>query len=541
MSESKPKRPHLADLAVDERGVYGLRYGKDLKSEISLRVDKLEPMILSADLSLACSTEKSPLEVHDDFLGGPQRFRPRHHKIGYEIRPAFLHNIPKARDGADVLENSIRNTILNATRDVVSDRSLSMELEARERQARWKGKKNSEVPEEVLKERRHYFAVRSMMRKVFAHLWKETLKCCHPEALKLARRFPPSLRMLVYNLAATSQRRLQAFQVCPVLATYCFEQRGMPYDMAVAIEKGVKLREILEQEEIPWLARKLLPITTFILQGEMLAIDVGDQDGPGHSFFRMLKWLEPEFHAFLPRTAMGQFRWVHAMQVAKERGRGSSFPQWVIRHAPLHLKTLDLRREVGDMADWYRETYRPVHGQPPVVPDFGWNHAMELSAEWHRNTELRRYPDANDPFPEPWLPGDEIKGYQLVPLKSGHELVDEGKRMHHCVASYASMVIRGDSYIYSVREKGQPLGTLELGLTVETPSQEMGMPRNAHEEALNKLSLTSEYIYRARIKQLRGVCNKEVPKAVFRAVEAWIDKHSGEVVVPKKGASLGPW
>ena len=61
----------------------------------------------------------------------------------------------------------------------------------------------------------------------------------------------------------------------------------------------------------------------------------------------------------------------------------------------------------------------------------------------------------------------EIKknGLMIVALLSQNELIDEGKKMHHCVGSYADRVAEGKSAIYSIRKTDKPddpIATLEL-------------------------------------------------------------------------------
>ena len=48
---------------------------------------------------------------------------------------------------------------------------------------------------------------------------------------------------------------------------------------------------------------------------------------------------------------------------------------------------------------------------------------------------------------------------EIKPLKSYEEFIDEGEKMHHCVATYFG---RPGSLILSAREKGKRLATIEL-------------------------------------------------------------------------------
>jgi hypothetical protein len=83
------------------------------------------------------------------------------------------------------------------------------------------------------------------------------------------------------------------------------------------------------------------------------------------------------------------------------------------------------------------------------------------------------------------------KSYRVIPLTNTHALIDEGKEMHHCVASYAASCIEGDSRVFSIFEEGEnKVATLEI--------------RNAG-------GLGNDHW---RVNQCRGVCNKDVSDEV---------------------------
>ena len=62
------------------------------------------------------------------------------------------------------------------------------------------------------------------------------------------------------------------------------------------------------------------------------------------------------------------------------------------------------------------------------------------------------------PLPLLWKYG----GLSFVALQTGKALHAEGAAMHHCVASYWENVAEGKSRIYSIRENGSRVATLEL-------------------------------------------------------------------------------
>jgi len=62
------------------------------------------------------------------------------------------------------------------------------------------------------------------------------------------------------------------------------------------------------------------------------------------------------------------------------------------------------------------------------------------------------------PLPLLWEHG----GFSFVALQTGKAVHAEGATMHHCVASYWKSVVEGEARIYSIRENGSRVATLEL-------------------------------------------------------------------------------
>ena len=62
------------------------------------------------------------------------------------------------------------------------------------------------------------------------------------------------------------------------------------------------------------------------------------------------------------------------------------------------------------------------------------------------------------PLPLLWEHG----GLSFAALQTGKALRAEGRAMHHCVASYWRNVVDGKSRIYSIRENGSRVATLEV-------------------------------------------------------------------------------
>lgn len=96
--------------------------------------------------------------------------------------------------------------------------------------------------------------------------------------------------------------------------------------------------------------------------------------------------------------------------------------------------------------------------------------------------------DKIDYTPQPNTPVS-IFGFEIVPLRSGADLIEEGTLMRHCVPSYMRDIMAAKSCIYSMRKDGKRVATLELA---SGPGP-------------------------AAIKQIKGPCNAAVANVVLRA------------------------
>ena len=98
--------------------------------------------------------------------------------------------------------------------------------------------------------------------------------------------------------------------------------------------------------------------------------------------------------------------------------------------------------------------------------------ALQTAAQWHADFAVGKHGESFRarykvdfeqkldlaPFPTEYT----FEGLDFIALDSGKALADEGKRMHHCVASYFPDVIEGRARIYSIRRAQDRLATLEL-------------------------------------------------------------------------------
>lgn len=143
-----------------------------------------------------------------------------------------------------------------------------------------------------------------------------------------------------------------------------------------------------------------------------------------------------------------------------------------IRDVPL-VTHYDELPHFDSVLDWFIAS-KPALNNNQVKR--GWNYLEKLSEEWHQHEDLYglseeqiyEYPSWNcavADLQEDWLsavPHGNV--YKLVPLITPHQLLEETKSMHHCVAAYLDDCISGKARIFSVRDSisDQSIATVEL-------------------------------------------------------------------------------
>jgi hypothetical protein len=61
---------------------------------------------------------------------------------------------------------------------------------------------------------------------------------------------------------------------------------------------------------------------------------------------------------------------------------------------------------------------------------------------------------------------DKVAIWRFRQIKTGNDLFREGQRMHHCVASYKPLCVKGEVSIWSLACE-YPLGHVNKGVTIE--------------------------------------------------------------------------
>lgn len=132
-------------------------------------------------------------------------------------------------------------------------------------------------------------------------------------------------------------------------------------------------------------------------------------------------------------------------------------------------------------------------------PRIGARLAREETANWRKRIEGLLALGTG--FPDTWFADGSAMGYEFVALRTPEDLFSECAAMRNCLDLYALRLGHMRSRLFSVRAKGKPIATLELGLR----NDEVGVPF---------------------IVQLRGVGNRRAAPLVWQAVHAWMGSQS---------------
>jgi len=132
-------------------------------------------------------------------------------------------------------------------------------------------------------------------------------------------------------------------------------------------------------------------------------------------------------------------------------------------------------RQFGPVCDWIYQKRSVGIGFEPPQPGFSLKGRTMASLlahteAWHRRlARLRQHTGSSMPLETSWrgLPVPGFTGGQdgwvtITQLTTYGELVEEGRTMQHCVASYVHSCQRGRCGIFGLRFAGRPVLTLEV-------------------------------------------------------------------------------
>mgnify|MGYP000515667427 CR=1 FL=1 len=214
---------------------------------------------------------------------------------------------------------------------------------------------------------------------------------------------------------------------------------------------------------IPQQYHMLLPYLEGYIRLAWITIDTHDVTNAQYTFGRWDTFLQKLFSLPLPilvtRDQMNQLLGYYTHLIDEQI-------EW-------SLKGITWNAMNRRAANWY-QARRPTHKD------------LKLAKKWKR----KDYPGFE------WEPSSEVK-YTISELTTAEALQQESRKMRHCVESYQSRCISGQSAIWSLSiwEKGK-----------------------------SKSLLTIEVNRQMRIVQMRGVCNRRANKIERNIVKRWANK-----------------
>jgi len=204
----------------------------------------------------------------------------------------------------------------------------------------------------------------------------------------------------------------------------------------------------------------------------------------------------------LPRQPEAMLPWLDFISLA-DRLAGRDVALWFARHTRLVPPATSTTEALWTLAwAFYAKLPDTLAGR---IQRHAWTtrtgprSAREEAANWRKRIEGLLALGTG--FPDTWFADGTAMGYEFVALKSPEDLFAECASMRNCLDLYALRLGHMRSRLFSVRSRGKPIATLELGLR----NDEVGVPF---------------------IVQLRGIGNRRAAPAVWQAVHAWMGSQS---------------
>jgi hypothetical protein len=269
-------------------------------------------------------------------------------------------------------------------------------------------------------------------------------------------RYQPRFRSRVLALAAQHPRLTDLASSFPALLFALAVPRA-GYDRervrALVIE-GRPLRELASLTQLPlWLRR--LPPEAF--DGPIPLLP----DGP---------FASRQIVNHIPRSPKKMGAWLTAIGVALAVA-DESVAVWMAR-----ARAKDSARWSPDGLRWpcvwawyaLHVPDDPCRLKTAWRPDLSLDAAYGLSNEWRSNVEL--YIKLGDePLASVWLVPGRVGGFDIVPLRSHADVVEEAIAMRHCVRWYGTSLAENTSRLWSIQRDGERVATFEIGREPESP------------------------------------------------------------------------
>jgi PcfJ-like protein len=175
---------------------------------------------------------------------------------------------------------------------------------------------------------------------------------------------------------------------------------------------------------------------------------------------------------------------------------------------------------------------RPRNSSPAsaaaLVGERGPKAFQEAAKIWHRRAAavaaLRNESQTDRPGWPPLCPpwSSRCGNFQILPLTTAKELVEEGNAHHHCVGTYYNACRSGATQILSLRERGKRMVTAEILLDSRIAARRAGQFKGLHDEVPDDPAL--HQAMREFLRDLRSGVHP-LNRQQLRSYRQWANEH----------------
>jgi hypothetical protein len=216
------------------------------------------------------------------------------------------------------------------------------------------------------------------------------------------------------------------------------------------IARGERLRNVMSAVQLATPLRKLTGfavtprLCTFIRELRDLAPSVLSQAIPEKSGAQR-DWLASldGYRARMRRNGGNPkrgFHWIARYAQHCEPGQAADIADFIHNHLSADIERWSFERMINEVQLWHDKLM-----SEQSVSKYG------LSLKADTVIDLSDWPDHV-----------EHEGFEFFKLSTPSMLMEEGRRMRHCVASYIPRVMNGGVHIYSIRHEMRRMATMEI-------------------------------------------------------------------------------
>lgn len=258
-------------------------------------------------------------------------------------------------------------------------------------------------------------------------------------------------------IAALHNNAIDYLEQAPVLACAFGVKRNTRADrlyvaMRVGgpIQRGERLRNVMASVGLPYQLRKLHPsaitpyASTFIretvaIPPSTLAQSIPDRPGDQRKWLKAIRdWRSRAAMRTWCSPKIG-FVWLATNARHFEEGEAGDFVDFLAVNNPPDFERWSLARMRNEVELWHDR----------LNAETGFKGKLGITAD----TVI----DLSD-----WPDHAEVDGYEFFKLSTPRMIMDEGRRMRHCVASYIGNVMSGQTHLFSVRQDMRRVATVQI-------------------------------------------------------------------------------